>query len=131
MEIEADHVLGEVRGKTILLSEPGTLQANSQKYFSQVQQPPQSASIPLGLGVEKMDILRHIAAGTTTEAGLAEEMHVSPQRVARILNSLEMQWGLIRRPGPDRYELRYPIDALVPDANISPHDEVDNAESRR
>lgn len=120
MEIEADHILGKVRGKTILLSEPGTLQTNRQKYFSKARQPPQTAAIPLGLSIEGMEVLRHIAAGTTTKADLIDRMRVSPQRMTRILNSLEIGWGLIRRSSPDRYELRYHIDELMPDSNAVP-----------
>ena len=120
IEMEADHVVGKVRGKTILLSEPGTLQANGQKYFSQIQQPPRTATISLGVGVEGMEVLRHITAGTATKAELIEEMRVSPERMTRILNSLEIGWGLIRRSGPDSYELRYHIDELMPDSNAVP-----------
>ncbi len=120
IEIGADHVVGMVREKTILLSEPGTLQANGQKYFSQAQQPPRTAAISLGVGIEGMEILRHIATGTTTKAEIIEEMRVSPERVTRILNSLEIGWALIRQSGPDSYELRYHIDELMPDSNAVP-----------
>lgn len=117
-DIKADskYVLGEIKAKKIVLTDPENVAENREKHFLSAGITPVQKTAELQLKDMEIHVLESIYKGTNTIKGLVEKLNSDNETVSDVIKTLRER-GLINLMDDDTYEAERKIYMFEPEDN--------------